>query len=640
MPLAPLNAQTVTSSSATSSQLESETLARVEADAAPFASGPNWPTSGNLYGQGDSQTYGTNAAVAGGRLPEAERWPNVLATTDGRNLTVTNLGRPGEKISAQGGGTTQNIWNSFGSIPWDWTGVGASMLGYNNSSTETTTPAYYGNMESAFEAFLARWLVDDYAGLGTSGWGHTGSAGGTLHGFVTTGSSGDAGVTAGESAARNPFYYGDANGALKRVHLASGQYVEFTLADCRAAGLFLYSRPGGGGYTVTVNGQVWKTGTTAYTGVGGNDPADHWYPRVAWLEGLPASAVIRLTATSSTVTWLAYGWVPLTGARTDSKTILLAGPTGNQANGRGDRMLTELNYRAQAAVAKFRSYPVYYADPWTAWERGKFDEPSDISHFNGLGAAHVAKAFGRAGRLGRSIVLDQPVTMRRVAEYLDNFQAVELAPTLWHSTVTNGGLLTGSGTLNAFIAARCSNTASSTVLGRHNGTGTMKTLIRPSDRHAERDTAFIDWSLPFRVSFTMSCESQTANGSGYLYFGRPYNNTTISALSAKGLGIKLENNLLKGQVHDGTTLTTSSTLYTIATNKLIAVAIESDGNGTVRYYVNGSKVWTTTAGPTGSGGALSTSIEIAGDNGGAAAYYIWSIYRLNIAHLPIWERNP
>lgn len=601
---------------------------------------PFWPLTGTLYALGDSQTYGTNASgndyATDGRLNEEFRWANLVAAENGRSLTVENLGSPAEKMSAILGEASRSIWHSWGAVPADWTGVVAMLLGYNNMDANTTTAAYYQCIQASFRAFIARALVDGYAGIGTTGLG---SAGATIgDSFTTTGSATDIPVTAGQGDRRNAFYIGNINGDKKRIALDAGEYVQFTaVAAKRSLGLFLESNTTGGTWQVTVNGNVWATGTTTYAATGGADPTDSEYPRCAWLEEIPAGAAVRLTALTGIVNWLAYGWVNATGADTADKTVILGGPTGSQSYGQTDRMIREINYRAQAAVGEFTGWPVFFADSWTGWDRATMDEEADPAHFTPDGHALVGRAFSAASRPFRATIIPEPLPFSRFAQLMDSIIPVNLDPATWAATATNGGALD---TVSATVQVRCSNSADSTVLARHNSTGGMQTLLRPGDRVTpSRAHNAVNWSLPMRFSWKMNALLQTANGVARLYFGREYTNTTIGDLAAKGVGIKILNDQIYGQVHNGATLVTSpSAIGTFGLSGYWKFAIELDGAGNADFWFGDFLVWSTTGAPTGSSLALYNGIEISGTNGGDSAFYMFGLHDLKVAHIPQRER--
>jgi hypothetical protein len=604
---------------------------------------PQWPATGDLYALGDSQTWGTNSSgapyTATGRLTEANRWPNMVATDFGRTLTVTNLGRPAQKISDAGGGTSETIWNAWGNVPADWSGVVAMMLGYNNSDADTLAPKFFARLQSAFEAFIARGLIEDFGGVGTSGWGSTGSTGGTLHSFSTTGTQISTAVTAGQSQNRNPFYYGNPDGAKLRIGLTSGQFVQFTSPASRGLGLFLYSSETGGDYTVTVNGVTRATGSTLYVPVGGNDPATSQYPVVVWLEDIPANAVIRLTSASGTVVWQAYGW----SAASISRVVALAGPTGNQANNRTDYMLSTLNWCAQQAVSKFERWPVYHADPWTGWRREIMDElgnrgwSADISHLTVEGNRHVANAFSQAAKSGRARIISQQLSVLEVARLLDNVCDINMDPALWAATVANGATLSGGSAWNAQIGLRCSNTAGSSVVARNNSTGAMNSFVAAGLGSLSN---FVNWDRPMRIFAALNVTNHTSTGVGYLQFGRDRSLTTIADLAHKGVGWRIANNQIIAQVHNGTDLAESGVLGTINTTDLWSLAIETAPGGQVGFWVNNNLAWSTTAGPQGLSNNLHTGIHAAATNGDNAAFYIINIDRIRVVHLPRFPRIP
>ena len=78
--------------------------------------------------------------------------------------------------------------------------------------------------------------------------------------------------------------------------------------------------------------------------------------------------------------------------------------------------------------------------------------------------------------------------------------------------------------------------------------------------------------------------------------------TDASDLSARGLMIKVAGTgALQLLVHNGTTLTTTTSSYTPTNGVGYDVLVVSDGSGNVTLYVNGSSVATSTGGPTSAG---------------------------------------
>jgi len=105
--------------------------------------------------------------------------------------------------------------------------------------------------------------------------------------------------------------------------------------------------------------------------------------------------------------------------------------------------------------------------------------------------------------------------------------------------------------------------------------------------------------------------------------------TATADLASKGYGIRLTtsglNLLVVGQVHDGTTLTTSSTLATISPGLInIGLAYTESGGGVLTVYIDGASVGTVSGGPIG--GLASSSGPVIGlitggtDTGGTAIF--------------------
>jgi len=83
-------------------------------------------------------------------------------------------------------------------------------------------------------------------------------------------------------------------------------------------------------------------------------------------------------------------------------------------------------------------------------------------------------------------------------------------------------------------------------------------------------------------------------------------------LSVRGLMIKVAGSgALQLLVHNGTSLTTTTSTYTPANSTAYDVVVVSDGAGNVTLYVNGSSVATSTGGPTSSsGGSPQLTFEV------------------------------
>jgi hypothetical protein len=152
------------------------------------------------------------------------------------------------------------------------------------------------------------------------------------------------------------------------------------------------------------------------------------------------------------------------------------------------------------------------------------------------------------------------------------------------------------------------------------------------------DVRYINYSQRVRIfikfaevsNFTANCfyylRMDTASGAAL----------TIADPTARSIGFRVNHlsgssGQLRGVIHDGTTLTTSSTSFGTITNRQVAsLVIDSLGNGTVNYYLNGTLVGTMTGGPTGltASGVLGPSFGVT--SGGDA-----TDSTLNVADLQI-----
>jgi hypothetical protein len=108
----------------------------------------------------------------------------------------------------------------------------------------------------------------------------------------------------------------------------------------------------------------------------------------------------------------------------------------------------------------------------------------------------------------------------------------------------------------------------------------------------------VNWAKRFTIGFTLNPVSSSTNGQWFFRLGDLSGNT--GNLSGMGIGIRMNNGVIVGQVHNGTTLTTSSTLKTatMGTNQSTWVVIQSDGAGNVQFWIDNALAATLTGGPT------------------------------------------
>lgn len=396
-----------------------------EIDSARRAAGVNprhLPQTGTIYAIGDSQTYGSNSATSvdyasGGRLLAAYRWVDMLATRDQRDLTISNLAVGGSKISWDSASANSygqfSQFNAWGQIDYDWEGVIVMMCGWNNTSNTSTSDDFHTVMRRAYEAIIARALIDDYGGISINGWLRSGT-GSSLSSWSTTGANNQYNYSV--SADRRkvmPFYFGDATAARYRVDLDGTDYVQFTLANKRSAALFFETSADGGAIAVSVNGVVVWSGTSYYN-------STEQFPQVVWLDNLPSSATIKFYGALSAgehCFWLGAGWVDSNTSRARERTLVFGTTVANTFQSGSSRplaMLQRLAKQAEAAAAAFSDYPVYFADVFNAWVQSTDQEPQDESHLTAVGNEHVYSAFRQASRLSLAYSPNR-VDVQRVA---------------------------------------------------------------------------------------------------------------------------------------------------------------------------------------------------------------------------------
>jgi hypothetical protein len=112
------------------------------------------------------------------------------------------------------------------------------------------------------------------------------------------------------------------------------------------------------------------------------------------------------------------------------------------------------------------------------------------------------------------------------------------------------------------------------------------------------DRDVVDFSKPLAITFDINSVSTAGAAGESRYLWPVATGYTNGRLTTKGLGFLLENNLIYGCTHDGTThrMTTGITCGT--GNKNHSLRAESNGAGSVDFYVNGVLLQTL-AGPTG-----------------------------------------
>ena len=128
------------------------------------------------------------------------------------------------------------------------------------------------------------------------------------------------------------------------------------------------------------------------------------------------------------------------------------------------------------------------------------------------------------------------------------------------------------------------------------------------------------WNKPLTLSFILTNQQPSvALGQFWLRLGE---STASGDPTGKSIGVRVNDNTCVLQVHNGTTLTTTTTVCTTAQLRPDHFTIQSDGAGNVSIYVNGSFVLTTTGGPTTtSATAYTLRAEVLNSTSGAVVYW-------------------
>jgi hypothetical protein len=124
----------------------------------------------------------------------------------------------------------------------------------------------------------------------------------------------------------------------------------------------------------------------------------------------------------------------------------------------------------------------------------------------------------------------------------------------------------------------------------------------------------------------------TTNGLARISMGKT-SADGVGALGRKGIGIQIAALALAGQVHDGSSVTTTSTLKTITEDEVVDVYIVSDGGGNVEWFFDDVSIGTSTGGPAVVGTAAESRIYVEVDNGADSAVQRIEVNEIWIADL-------
>ena len=210
----------------------------------------------------------------------------------------------------------------------------------------------------------------------------------------------------------------------------------------------------------------------------------------------------------------------------------------------------------------------------------------------GLGAvatdAYATTAQAQAGTSTTTVI--NPSTLLD-AKY---FQGGKYVNTIVWTSATSG---TGAGAFAQNANGRYANAPTSAT-----GYGINSAIICNNSRGSIFNSGF-DFSkrIIFGGRFARNVVTPDTN-SVFRYSIGKSSSTDASDLSARGLMIKVAGSgALQLLVHNGTTLTTTTSSFTPSNGVSYDVIVVSDGSGNATLYVNGSSVATSTGGPTSAG---------------------------------------
>ena len=216
-----------------------------------------------------------------------------------------------------------------------------------------------------------------------------------------------------------------------------------------------------------------------------------------------------------------------------------------------------------------------------------------------------------------------PLTNDQLREFIvDTISGAMTQIDKYECSFTNTG--SGASNTNQGYNLVTGATASSTVLCRPNGNSEAEA------RSPLASANNIDWSRKNYLTGFFAMTERTTNGIGRIQLGRLHSSTTVGDLSIRSVELRAENTALKLRVHNGTSATTSSSLYTIDGNTFY-FKIYSDGTGTVYLYINGSLAGSTTGGPTTSGNNNENAVGLSVENGADAASV-----RMRAGNIKVW----
>ena len=233
---------------------------------------------------------------------------------------------------------------------------------------------------------------------------------------------------------------------------------------------------------------------------------------------------------------------------------------------------------------------------------------------NAMTTVTGAKTFsGQVEATGQAATTDDSVMTRSLARTDTMFQTLlNISPSGWAETIVGSSSLGQS--ISSFRMSTGSTTGSS-ILARANPDTRIMVGLNGGSFNV------LPFGSRFRIKFTIGTLNPATDTILRFQVGETHTKTTVSDLDKKGFGIKISNTGIHLLTHDGSSLSTSSSVGALPTTKKAMFLIDSDGSGNVALYKDGSLLHTATGGPTSGGSANDTAINFSVENGAGTANF-------------------
>lgn len=382
---------------------DSSTLLSLKANVQPTQA---LQVGGTLRAFGDSQTYGTNSAYPGDRIPPEFRWVNILATQFDRNMSIadTNFAVGGTNMGFSPSGDPyywQSHFNQLSNLPYDWEGTVAAMMGFNNVLSTTIADATFDAMLHAYTAWIGRAMSSRWYGMTHLGWNNLttdGGASGQTPGWACSVGSTLSVLPSGLNT-YNPYPVAALPYNQNAIALTAGSSLSFT-ATASCVMLSFLTRNDGGAFTVRVNETVAYVGSTFFSWGDVPGATSVQFPMGVPLYNLPIGATVKVSVAGDathTVLWQAY-CIP-DPAKYSVRRLLISGPVSfNPGGQRTQEDLFRMWNVAQSAAAGWArlGVPVSVFGAYSAVNSVTDAQTGDPSHPNIVGNAHLAQAANSA----------------------------------------------------------------------------------------------------------------------------------------------------------------------------------------------------------------------------------------------------